>query len=465
MGVMLVAVAVLSTVSVAGFGIIEYQKAQAPAGVNADLGAVVDGANLTLHHLGGEPVEASKTDVVTRGAAVQQFLGDDATEVSGDGDDLFEPGERWRWTASEAFTGNVRVLLVEQQTGAIVDTAALREPTEPGTTPPTTTTEPDGAPSAEFDVSDTEPSSGQQVDFDADPSTDPDGSITAYDWDLDGDGTWDATGQTQNHSYESAGTVEVTLRVTDDDGNTATQTKQLEVSTQSPTVSIESSCEGLECSFTANASDPDGSIEAIEWSFGDGESGSGPAVTHMYATAGSYDVTATVTDDDGATATATTTVEPTGSMVFISGTAVAPGGNGKQTGIQVTLRNRRAVDVTVVATAVTVSKDNVQAIYESNRGDGPLDREVHWAASTTGYADGGADTAFETGVRIDLTENAVVASGTETVLTVSEFGEIKERCWRRWCWQEFKARNVPGATVTVEVWFDDGTHRTYTFKA
>jgi flagellar hook assembly protein FlgD len=55
--------------------------------------------------------------------------------------------------------------------------------------------------------------------------TDPDGTITLYEWDFDGDGTYDwnstTTGNT-SHSYAYAGTFSATLRVTDDSGKTAT---------------------------------------------------------------------------------------------------------------------------------------------------------------------------------------------------------------------------------------------------
>ncbi len=47
--------------------------------------------------------------------------------------------------------------------------------------------------------------------------------------------------------------------------------------------------------------DPDGSIVSYDWDFGDGTFGAGVAPSHAYAAAGSYDVSLTVTDDQGAT--------------------------------------------------------------------------------------------------------------------------------------------------------------------
>lgn len=64
--------------------------------------------------------------------------------------------------------------------------------------------------------------------------------------------------------------------------------------------------------FNGIATDPDGTIVSYDWTFGDGNIGSGQTVTHDYTTAGTYTVTLTVTDDDGATAADTATITVTG---------------------------------------------------------------------------------------------------------------------------------------------------------
>lgn len=55
----------------------------------------------------------------------------------------------------------------------------------------------------------------------------------------------------------------------------------------------------------SGSSDPDGSIITYEWDFGDGTTGAGEFATHSYVSEGFYNVSLTVTDNDGLTDTAT----------------------------------------------------------------------------------------------------------------------------------------------------------------
>lgn len=60
--------------------------------------------------------------------------------------------------------------------------------------------------------------------------------------------------------------------------------------------------------FNARASeDPDGEIEAYDWDFGDGQTGDRSALAHVYEEPGTYAVTLTLTDNDGATTILTKT--------------------------------------------------------------------------------------------------------------------------------------------------------------
>jgi PKD repeat protein len=87
-------------------------------------------------------------------------------------------------------------------------------------------------PTADLSVSSTSVSVGETVTFDASASSDPDGSITSYEWDFDGDGTVDTSTMipTVDHAYSSAGTYDAGLTVTDDDGATDTATQTVTVS-------------------------------------------------------------------------------------------------------------------------------------------------------------------------------------------------------------------------------------------
>ncbi|MBN2735705.1 MAG: PKD domain-containing protein [Spirochaetales bacterium] len=66
---------------------------------------------------------------------------------------------------------------------------------------------------------------------------------------------------------------------------------------------------GEAVSFDASKSfDRDGSIRSYSWSFGDGASGTGVKATHTYPE-GTYDVTLTVTDNEGKTGSKTTSIK------------------------------------------------------------------------------------------------------------------------------------------------------------
>lgn len=69
-----------------------------------------------------------------------------------------------------------------------------------------------------------------------------------------------------------------------------------------PTALFSFSCTELTCSFDAtNSNDSDGNVSSYSWEFGDGTSSAyGATTSHDYATNGTYSVTLTVTDNQGA---------------------------------------------------------------------------------------------------------------------------------------------------------------------
>jgi len=150
------------------------------------------------------------------------------------------------------------------------------------------------------------------VAFDGSGSSDPDGTIEAYDWDW-GDGTEHGTGATPSHTYTSRGLYEVTLKVTDNDGITATDVCVVNIYV--PPVAVITT-DNLKLfrwelgSFSAESSyDPDGTIVSYNWDWGDGTADNTTSTAmHSWTSKGTYTVTLTVTDNDGVSSTATVTV-------------------------------------------------------------------------------------------------------------------------------------------------------------
>jgi PKD repeat protein len=165
------------------------------------------------------------------------------------------------------------------------------------------------APQAAFTVSPESPLSGVSTTFTA-TASDPDGSIAAYAWDLDGDGAFDdSTSSIATNSFASPGEHTVKLRVTDNSGSTAIAQAVVNVGNREPTASFTYAPlvfqSGDDVTFTATASDPDGSITTYEWdldndgAFDDATGGSVP--NHQFTTPGSHVVALRVTDNNGAT--------------------------------------------------------------------------------------------------------------------------------------------------------------------
>ena len=87
----------------------------------------------------------------------------------------------------------------------------------------------DAPPVPSFTVTPNPATVGQTVKFDASGSSDPDGHIVTYAWDLTGDGKTDTTGSSASTTFAAAGTHAITLTVTDDGGVSASKTTSLVV--------------------------------------------------------------------------------------------------------------------------------------------------------------------------------------------------------------------------------------------
>ncbi|MGC9308745.1 MAG: PKD domain-containing protein, partial [Thermoplasmatota archaeon] len=144
------------------------------------------------------------------------------------------------------------------------------------------------------------------------------GTIDSYDWDWNGDGTYENTssGATFNHTYDAAGDYTVKLRVTDDDGHTDVKSRTVSVTEGGGGYPPHAYFTYYVENYTvyANASqsyDTDGTITSYLWDWdGDGfydDTESDPLADHTYAANGSYNVTLKVQDDQGNTDTYTRT--------------------------------------------------------------------------------------------------------------------------------------------------------------
>lgn len=98
----------------------------------------------------------------------------------------------------------------------------------------------------------------------------------------------------------------------------ATMTASTTPANLAPSASFTRQVNDLAVNFTSTATDSDGSIAQYAWTFGDGGSASTANPSHTYGAAGTYTVTLTVTDNNGATDSASASVtvtEPTSDPV------------------------------------------------------------------------------------------------------------------------------------------------------
>lgn len=165
-------------------------------------------------------------------------------------------------------------------------------------------------PVAYFDYSPSDPRVGDLVTFDASKSYDPDGKIVEYRWSYI---NMEAThfpvfvgyGEKVRYSWSQPGYYLVTLVVIDNDGSKDVLQKKIHVDKALVPPSADFSFSpsdprvGEEVVLDASESKDDGKIVEYRWDFGDGKTGNGERIAHVYSSPGSYVVTLTVIDDDG----------------------------------------------------------------------------------------------------------------------------------------------------------------------
>jgi hypothetical protein len=151
------------------------------------------------------------------------------------------------------------------------------------------------------------------IRFDASGSSaSPGSSIESYEWDFNDDGSYDSSAKIDTWTYSIKGTHTVRLRVTDSLGVVAYDTTTVEILNREPvaafTYSPQNSTTSDEMYFIDSSTDADGTIDAWNWSFGDGEFSADQNPTHRYDKGGEYTITLEVTDNDGDTDTVSITI-------------------------------------------------------------------------------------------------------------------------------------------------------------
>ena len=149
----------------------------------------------------------------------------------------------------------------------------------------------------------------------------------------------------------------------------------------------------------AASRDPDGSIASYAWNFGNGTSGSGATPSVTYATAGTFSVTLTVTDNGGATGQASTTVTATANTQPPVANAGGPYAG--------------AVNVAISFNgAASQDPDGSVVSYLWNFGDGTTASGV---TAVHAYAAAGSYT-----VRLTVTDNDGLTNSASTTAQVSD---------------------------------------------
>ena len=171
------------------------------------------------------------------------------------------------------------------------------------------------------------------------------------------------------------------------------------VANMPPTARISATATGLAATLDARSSaDADGTIASYAWDLGNGQRATGATASHTYATAGSYVVTLTVTDDKGATTTARTLVTVAPVRVNQAPTAVFTA-----TG--------RDLDVAVDG-AASDDADGTVAAHSWNWGDGSAAGTGRTATHT--YAAAGTYT-----VTLTVTDDDGATTSTSQEVTVT----------------------------------------------
>jgi PKD repeat protein len=236
----------------------------------------------------------------------------------------------------------------------------------------------------------------------------PAGEITARAWTFGDPNSGEANNSSNLaapvHIFTAAGTYQVSLTVTDADGETNSITKPVTVTAGTggvaPTASFTPTCTGLACTFDATASTDDVEVVSWAWTFGEGTaSGTGEVATFTYAAPGTYTVTLVVTDNEGLTGTTSqpvTVAPPQGESCTQTSTTDVT--------CTITLTVRSAVMITLESEDCEIGNNNVLIPPPGERAQTVFFNVCNLATPQqyTLVNDSGAEMVFEAGSQLPI---------------------------------------------------------------
>jgi hypothetical protein len=257
------------------------------------------------------------------------------------------------------------------------------------------------------------PAPDRTCTFDASASDDSDGTIASYDWTFarqDGTVLGTATGVTTSFTFPVGDVAyDVTLVVTDDDGasDTATDTATpVEPGTNvPPTAEFTFTCTGLQCNFDGSGSSDDVGIVTYAWKYGSSASGSGVTDSYSFPSNGTYAVTLTVTDGEGATGEVTKTVTAGTQTIIVS----------SLTGASINSRKQVRVEVQLSLTTAGTPGDGVQVTFLLTPARGTkFSQEATCTTDANGRCDAVVSVNKNQDYPIGVTIESVTNTGTYT---------------------------------------------------
>jgi PGF-pre-PGF domain-containing protein len=262
-------------------------------------------------------------------------------------------------------------------------------------------------PAADLGANRTEVEVGDTVAFDATNSTDAPAGVDHYEWDLDGDGTVEATTSTGTaaHTYEVLGEFDATVTVVDNAGNRNATNVTVRVVDSTPPVADADAPRyvqtGTAATFDGSDSSDNHEVAEYRWDFDDDGTNevetSDPTTDYAYESDGEYTVRLTVTDAAG-------NENATTASVTADGTPPAAALSANET------------DVNVSEPVAFDANESADALAGIDRYEWDLDGDGSAETTTT---DATATHAYETAGEFDATVTVVDNAGNRNATNVT----------------------------------------------